>query len=138
MLPIHNITVSSASSARLFEHSQDRLVAMSESAVESAADRLKAPSPECEADFDDIEFSDDGSMITIGDSQWSDDALTESSSSAASSEDDDVDPLRRPIDIDIVSGRMPKITIEASSGPVRWFEVNSNYVIPRSSFEQIK
>jgi hypothetical protein len=74
-------------------------------------------------DFEDIEFSENGSMISIGDSQWSEDALTESSSSAASSDDEDPDPLRRPIDVDIASGRMPKITIEASSGPVRWFEV---------------
>ena len=74
-------------------------------------------------DFDEIEFSDNGSMITIGESQWSEEALTESSSSAASSDDEEIDPLRRPIDVDIVSGRMPKITIEASSGPVRWFEV---------------
>ena len=73
--------------------------------------------------FEEIEFSENGSMISIGDSQWSEDALTESSSSAASSDDEDPDPLRRPIDVDIASGRMPKIIIEASSGPVRWFEV---------------
>ncbi len=76
--------------------------------------------------FEEIEFSENGSMISIGDSQWSEDALTESSSSAASSDDEEHDPLRRPIDVDIASGRMPKIIIEASSGPVRWFEVRSN------------
>ena len=82
--------------------------------------------PDCNNDFEEIEFSDHGSMITIGESQWSEDALTESSSSAASSDDDEIDPLRRPIDVDIASGRMPKIIIEASSGPVRWFEVSEN------------